>query len=50
MGAYSTIDLTYQEALSMISEAIENATAEELADALTTLLCEKTGHNYRIID
>ena len=50
MGAYSTVDLTRDEAINMIMNALDEATDEEVADALGSLVSERTINNYRIIN
>jgi hypothetical protein len=53
MGAYSTLQITRKEALQMIDEAVrklEDATNEEISDALSSLVSEKTCHNYTIVE
>lgn len=48
MGAYSTIELTRESATAMILELIDDATDEEVADALFALTQNRRLDNYRI--
>jgi hypothetical protein len=50
MGAYSTVSITKEDAIKEILAALDEATDEELADALFALKRERTLYNYRIVD
>lgn len=46
MGAYSTRDITRDEAISRIVDLIYGASNDELANALFSLTCNYTLDNY----
>jgi hypothetical protein len=50
MGAYSTVELTKEEVLSLIYDRLEDATNEELCDALFALTQNRVLDNYRIVE
>jgi len=49
MGAHSTLDVSRGKVLDLIHEYLEDATDEQLCDALFALAGEKSLYNYRII-
>jgi len=49
MGIYSTIDITREDAISLIMKGIEESSDDELADALFDLYGNKTLNNYFIV-
>lgn len=50
MGAYSTVDITRQYAISKILELVDEATNEELSGALFALTENRCLDNYRVVD
>jgi uncharacterized protein YrzB (UPF0473 family) len=46
MGAYSTLTISRETAIERILSLIDEASNEELADALFALTASKTGYNY----
>lgn len=48
MGAYSTVNLTRQEAINYILASLDDASDHEVAAALFALVGEQTINNYSI--
>ena len=50
MGWKSTLDVTRQYALDKIMDELYDADDEQIADILETLIGDRDGANYRIIN
>lgn len=50
MGAYSTVDITRDQAIDYIGRLLDQATNEELSNALFALTENKCLDNYNIVD
>lgn len=50
MGAYSTVDITRDEAISRIVDRLNTATNAELENALFALTQDHVLDNYRVYD
>lgn len=50
MGPYSTVDITRDEVIRRIQDALGSATNEELGDALFALTCDHVLDNYCVVD
>ena len=49
MGAYSTVTITRDEAISRIADALSQATNEELSQALFALTQDHVLDNYTVV-
>ncbi len=50
MGAYSTMDITRDDAIESILRELENATDEQISDTLFALIGDKWIHNFNIVE
>jgi len=49
MGSYSTLTITRRAAKQAITLFLDEATDEELSDALFGLLADRTFHNFTVV-
>lgn len=49
MGAYSTMEITRQDAISVILQNLHTASDEEISDMLFELVGRKNLHNFKIV-